>query len=50
MNRSRIRFALIFAFLVGVAGCGQKGPLYLPDDGLDEVPAGEAGETAQATS
>ncbi|MFC2991656.1 MULTISPECIES: LPS translocon maturation chaperone LptM [Halomonas] len=24
--------ALLLALLVGVAGCGQKGPLYLPDD------------------
>ncbi|MFO8047012.1 MAG: lipoprotein [Halomonas sp.] len=23
---------LVLALLVGLAGCGQKGPLYLPDD------------------
>ncbi|MFY0992772.1 LPS translocon maturation chaperone LptM [Halomonas sp. C05BenzN] len=27
----RIAFAAL-ALLVGLAGCGQKGPLYLPDD------------------
>lgn len=24
--------ALVLALLVGLAGCGQKGPLYMPDD------------------
>nr|WP_254276354.1 lipoprotein [Halomonas sp. 3H] len=29
----RIAFAILaMALLVGLAGCGQKGPLYLPDD------------------
>jgi predicted small lipoprotein YifL len=51
MNRSWVRFTLIVAFLAAVAGCGQKGPLYLPDDGgLDAAPAAEADESTQATS
>ena len=51
MNRSRVRLTLIVAFLAALAGCGQKGPLYLPDDGgLEAVPAEDAGEPAQATS
>lgn len=33
---------------MGLTGCGQKGPLYLPDKGGDVVtrPAGQAGQQA----
>ncbi len=42
-ERAPVR-TVILASLLGLAifsGCGQKGPLYLPDDGTaEEVPAG----------
>jgi predicted small lipoprotein YifL len=35
--------ALLLASLAGLAGCGQKGPLYLPDDEpAAEQPSGQS--------
>jgi predicted small lipoprotein YifL len=33
MSRLWVRFGIALLVLAGVAGCGQKGPLYLPDQG-----------------
>ncbi|WP_129781131.1 LPS translocon maturation chaperone LptM [Peristeroidobacter soli] len=38
MKSSTRTFGLAFA-LFGLGGCGLKGPLYLPDDKAQEVPA-----------
>ncbi len=34
-----LRIAAAIAALLGVASCGQKGPLYLPDPAPQSVPA-----------
>jgi len=31
-----VRLALVALFLAAITGCGQKGPLYLPDNSEDE--------------
>jgi predicted small lipoprotein YifL len=38
------KFAVLMAAIAVLAGCGQKGPLYLPDKGGEVVtrPAGQA--------
>lgn len=36
-----MRFALVLALLLLLAACGQKGPLFLPDDEAAAVPAAE---------
>ena len=36
MSRFWIRFGLIVVFLAGLSACGQKGPLYLPDNTEEE--------------
>ena len=33
MSSFRVRSIAVAALFVVMAGCGQKGPLYLPDDG-----------------
>jgi predicted small lipoprotein YifL len=37
--RHPLRIAAAIAALLGVASCGQKGPLYLPDPAPQSVPA-----------
>lgn len=37
-----VRMLLLATLLLAVGGCGQKGPLYLPDE--DEVPSSTEGE------
>jgi predicted small lipoprotein YifL len=45
----RSAFALALAALLGTAGCGQKGPLYLPDQPPTAIPrAGTADPGSQA--
>lgn len=34
MCHQRVLFCLILATILGLSGCGQKGPLYLPDEDL----------------
>ncbi len=51
MTRHRVRFILVATLLAAVAGCGQKGPLYLPEDetpaqSSDAMPAVPAADTA----
>jgi predicted small lipoprotein YifL len=51
-NRLRILLAagLTAGFMAGVSGCGQKGPLYLPDKGGDVVtrPGGQQAPRQQS--
>ena len=56
MRKSQLVAMIILAATLGLAACGQKGPLYLPEDQLssaqDKTPAtGEANteEKAKAT-
>jgi predicted small lipoprotein YifL len=44
------RVIVLGALLAGAAGCGQKGPLYLPDKGGDVVtrPAGQTQQSPQS--
>ena len=44
-----VRIVLVMLFLAGVTGCGQKGPLYLPDN-TDTTTDEETTETAPAAS
>lgn len=40
----------LLALVVGLSGCGQAGPLYLPDEGLDtpvEIRPAEAAEAEE---
>ena len=48
--RTIARVIALAAMLGGVAGCGQKGPLYLPDKGGDVVtrPAGQTQQSPQS--
>ena len=48
MAVSGIRVAILAALMTSVAGCGQKGPLYMPDKGGDVVtrPAGQPRQSA----
>lgn len=39
MSSHRVRFILAATFLAALAGCGQKGPLYLPVDETQPLPA-----------
>lgn len=50
MNRFWVRFSIVLVFLAGLSGCGQKGPLYLPDDGNESAPDEETAESANPTS
>ena len=54
---SATRLTVIALLLAAVAGCGQMGPLYLPEapaaetaPAVDETPATDAGETATEDS
>ncbi|MEM1262806.1 MAG: lipoprotein [Pseudomonadota bacterium] len=43
---STYRFAPVTLFLMAIAACGQKGPLYLPDDApATSVPAATTEQT-----
>jgi predicted small lipoprotein YifL len=43
---ARARFAILAAFVAAAAGCGQQGPLTLPNDARPiERPAGEPQQT-----
>jgi predicted small lipoprotein YifL len=46
--RNLLAVGLSAALVAGLAGCGQKGPLYLPDKGGDVVtrPGGQQGQQA----
>ncbi len=44
-GRFCLRTAAVIAALLGAAGCGQKGPLYLPDHAPQSVPAGAGQKT-----
>jgi predicted small lipoprotein YifL len=46
--RNLLSLALTAGLLAGLAGCGQKGPLYLPDKGGDVVtrPGGQQSQQA----
>ena len=37
MSSFRVRGIAVAALVVVLAGCGQKGPLYLPDDGTNSA-------------
>jgi predicted small lipoprotein YifL len=37
MSRFWLKFGLVAIVLAGLAGCGQKGPLYLPDEDGDSM-------------
>jgi len=49
-NRERIIAATLLAGCAVLTGCGQKGPLYLPDKGGEVVtrPAGQTQQTPQS--
>lgn len=40
--------ALAIAFAALLTGCGYRGPLYLPEETADEVPASESGAKQKA--
>ena len=40
MSRSLVTLCTLLALLI-LAGCGQKGPLYLPEPGSDETAQNE---------
>lgn len=40
-----LAFLVLVLALASAAGCGQKGALYLPEDGQEAVDATEAGES-----
>ncbi len=48
MTRHRVRIILAATLLAALAGCGQKGPLYLPVDETQPLPAGAAPVDAAA--
>jgi predicted small lipoprotein YifL len=44
-----VRFAALMAVVTVLAGCGQKGPLYLPDKGGEVVTRPGGGQPQPAT-
>ena len=44
------RFAVLMAAVAMLAGCGQKGPLYLPDKGGEVVTRPGGGQAPQQPS
>ena len=44
------RFALLIAAVAVLVGCGQKGPLYLPDKGGEVVTRPGGGQAAQPSN
>lgn len=47
MRNSLTRTVLILTILAGLAGCGQKGPLYLPADEAAEPAEGMQAPTVE---
>jgi predicted small lipoprotein YifL len=45
-----VRFAVLMAAVAVLAGCGQKGPLYLPDKGGEVVTRPGGGQAPQQPS
>jgi predicted small lipoprotein YifL len=45
-----VRFAVLMAAVALLAGCGQKGPLYLPDKGGEVVTRPGGGQAPQQPS
>ena len=39
-GRTFVFLSILTLALTGVSGCGQKGPLYIPQDQPDSLPAG----------
>lgn len=46
MSRHRVRIILAATLFAALAGCGQKGPLYLPADETEALPADAATDPA----
>ena len=45
-----VRFAVLMAAVTVLAGCGQKGPLYLPDKGGEVVTRPGGGQAQQPST
>jgi predicted small lipoprotein YifL len=45
-----VRFAVLMAAVAVLAGCGQKGPLYLPDKGGEVVTRPGGGQAQQPST
>jgi len=48
MKRLLLPFIALAVFTAALAGCGQKGPLYLPDDDKTVTPAASASAPSPA--